>query len=263
MNLIRSVLHVGLYEVLGPPASTPASSFSLYCWRLPPAGTTRKGPATAVDDEFQSTIDEFALAALPRIPYPDNNPPIAERVALGKLLFFDPILGGESAPHVKAAAGLDPYRSRANDMACATCHHPTFGFSDGRRLPAGVAGAQFSDMDLGPSRVFPGPSLVTGDPVGIVPRNSPSILNTAYNGLGTITPAFESTMFMDGRVEGGLEEQATKPIGSRDEMAGDAYGADPRAPWPKTAWWQGCVPSLSTSPALHRRSPERWPSPRT
>jgi len=179
------------------------------------------------DDPVDRVIRDFGLAPLPYIPYPEGNPPIAERVALGQLLFFDPILGGESAPWVKEAAGLDPYRFRANDMACATCHHPDFGFSDGRRLPAGVAGAQFSDMDLGPARVFPGPSIVTGDPVGIVPRNSPSILNTAYNGLNSIVPSAKSFMFMDGRIEDGLEGQAKKPIGSRDEMAGDAYGLHP------------------------------------
>ncbi len=186
-----------------------------------------QGPPIVDDQATAETIRSFALAPLPRIPYPPNNPPIAERVMLGKLLFFDPILGGESAPGVKAAAGLDPYRFRANDMACATCHHPAFGFGDGRRLPAGVGGAQFSEMDLGPARVFPGRSIVTGESVGVVPRNSPTILNTAFNGLNSHVPTHESFMFMDGRVEGGLEEQARKPIGSRDEMAGDAFGAQP------------------------------------
>jgi len=186
-----------------------------------------QSPEMTQDDVTAETIRTFALAPLPRIPYPPNNPPIAERVSLGKLLFFDPILGGESAPWVKEAAGLDPYRFRGNDVSCATCHHPAFGFSDGRRLPAGVGGAQFSDMDLGPARVFPGRSIVTGEPVGVVPRNSPTILNTAFNGLGSHVPTHESFMFMDGRVEGGLEEQARKPIGSRDEMAGDAFGPTP------------------------------------
>ena len=177
-------------------------------------------------DQFQEIIQAFGLAPLPGIPYPDDNRHNPERIALGKLLFFDPILGGESAPWLKEAAGEDPYRFRANDMACATCHHPTLGFADGRRLSAGVSGAQFSGMDLGPARVAPGTSIVTGDPIGIVPRNAPTIFNTAFNGLESPTPQAASFMFHDGRVRGGLEEQAVLPITSRDEMAGDAYSSE-------------------------------------
>lgn len=175
---------------------------------------------------FQEIIETFELGSLPPIPYPPDNRFNAERIALGKLLFFDPILGGESAPRVKREAGLDPYRDRANDVACATCHFPTLAFADSRRLGAGVSGAQFRDTDLGPGRVVPGPSLVTGEPVGTEPRNSPTVLNTAFNGRNSIEPRFDSFQFMDGRVTGGLEEQATLPITSRDEMAGDAYGVD-------------------------------------
>ncbi|NNF06070.1 MAG: hypothetical protein HKN21_04865 [Candidatus Eisenbacteria bacterium] len=177
-------------------------------------------------DPFASIIETFGLESLGSIPYPPDNGFNAQRIALGQLLFFDPILGGESAPWIKSAAGKDPYRYRANDVACATCHHPTLGFADGRNLGAGVSGAQFNDMDLGPQRVVPGPSLVTGDPVGAEPRNSPSILNAAFNGKDSHVPVWDSFQFMDGRVEKGLDEQATFPITSRDEMAGDAYGPD-------------------------------------
>lgn len=175
---------------------------------------------------FEAIIQDFALGPLPTIPYPDDNRFRAERVALGQLLFFDPILGGESAPRVKEDAGLDPYRFRGNDVACATCHFPTLAFADGRRLGAGVSGAQFRDGDLGPQRVVPGSSLVTGMSVGTEPRNTPTVLNTAFNGRNGIEPTAESFQFMDGRVTRGLEEQATLPITSRDEMAGDAYGVD-------------------------------------
>lgn len=172
---------------------------------------------------FDSLIAHFDLSALPPVPYPANNPPDPARIALGRLLFFDPILGGESAPWVKEAAGHDPWSFRENDVACATCHHPDLAFADGRRLSAGVSGGQFRDTDLGPDRVAPGRSIVTGDPVGIVPRNAPSILNTAFNGLDSPEPSARSFMFMDGRVTEGLEAQAILPITSRDEMAGDAY----------------------------------------
>ncbi len=177
-------------------------------------------------EAYRSIISAFGLGPLPGIPYPGDNRHNPERIALGKLLFFDPILGGESAPWIKEAAGLDPYRSRANDMSCATCHHPDFGFADGRRLSAGVSGARFDELDLGPGRVVPGPSIVTGTELGIVPRNAPTIFNVAYNGLGSPTPRAESFMFHDGRVTEGLEAQAILPITSRDEMAGDAYDGD-------------------------------------
>ncbi len=183
-----------------------------------------ESPTAPFQDEFAQTIVQFELSALPQIPYPDDNHFLAERVALGRLLFFDPILGGESDPLLKQAAGKDPYRYRANDVACATCHHPAFNFADGRRLGAGVGGAQFDDLDLGPSRVVPGISLVTGDPVGTEPRNSMTILNAAFNGKDSITPSADSFQFMDGRVTDGLEGQAILPLTSREEMAGDAYG---------------------------------------
>ncbi|MBZ0269796.1 hypothetical protein K8I85_16715 [bacterium] len=186
--------------------------------------------AGVTTDDLRAIVDAFGLAPLPDIPYPPDNPYVPARIVLGQLLFFDPILGGESSPALKSAHGRDPYRDRANDVACATCHLPSFGFADGRPLGAGVAGAQFHGMALGPARVVPGPSLVTGDPVGTEPRNAPTVLNTAFNGRNSIEPTFESFQFMDGRVTGGLEAQAILPITSRDEMAGDAYGTtDPAA----------------------------------
>lgn len=182
-------------------------------------------PGAPPVDDISAIIAQFDLTPLPAIPYPADNPFHAERIALGRLLFFDPILGGESDPVVKQAAGiLEPYRFRANDVACATCHHPHFGFADGRRLGAGVGGAQLHEMDLGPDRVVPAPSIVSGSPVGTEPRNSPTVLNTAFNGRGSALPVAESFQFMDGRVTKGLEEQAILPLTSRDEMAGDAYG---------------------------------------
>lgn len=46
-------------------------------------------------------------------PHPADNVPNAERVELGKKLFFDPRLSGDG------------------NMSCATCHSPMFGWSDG------------------------------------------------------------------------------------------------------------------------------------
>jgi cytochrome c peroxidase len=98
-------------------------------------------------------------------PIPENNPQTPEKVRLGEALFFDPNL------------------SSCGTVACATCHLPDEGFSDGRRISRGCAGA-------------------TGR------RNSNSISNTAYL----------SHLFWDGRVQS-LEQQALGPVVDPVEMA--------------------------------------------
>ncbi|MEL7223180.1 MAG: cytochrome-c peroxidase, partial [Bacteroidota bacterium] len=115
---------------------------------------------------------------------------------LGRLLFWDPILSG----------GLD--------VSCATCHHPDFGYADGRSLPIGIGG-----RGLGPERVD-----VLDDGMGLVGRNSPTILNTAFNGMdeeGNYNPAL-APMFWDNRAFS-LEEQALLPLHSFEEMRGHAF----------------------------------------
>jgi cytochrome c peroxidase len=172
---------------------------------------------------YEEIIETFGLTALPPVIYPQYNQYNPARIALGRLLFFDPILGGESAPWIKAAATLPP-TFRANDVACGTCHHPAFAFGDGRKLGAGVSGSGADGTDLGTDRIVPGASIVSGAPVGIEPRNSQSILNTAFNGKNSPQPDAESFQFVDGRVTLGLEVQAQEPVTDREEMAGDAYG---------------------------------------
>jgi cytochrome c peroxidase len=51
---------------------------------------------------------------------PDNNPITAEKVALGKLLYFDPRLSKDAT------------------IACASCHNPFHGFADANRVSKGV-----------------------------------------------------------------------------------------------------------------------------
>lgn len=52
-------------------------------------------------------------SALPRgVTAPPNNQASPEKIALGRLLFWDPILSG------------------SKDVACATCHHPDFGYAE-------------------------------------------------------------------------------------------------------------------------------------
>jgi len=162
-----------------------------------------KGKAGGYSPQYllppEKAIAAYGLKTLGEIPYPPNNQHNPVRVELGQLLFFDPILSGEK------------------DVSCGTCHHPDFGFSDGRDLSAGTGG-----VGLGPDRqVFS--SAITGDDFHAVPRNAPTIWNTAFNQDSNGRTTHHSLQFLDGRVEGGLEEQATKPPTSRVEMAGDAY----------------------------------------
>lgn len=107
----------------------------------------------------------------------------AASVELGWLLFYDPILSGNKG------------------VACATCHHPRFGTSDGMSLSIGDGG-----IGLGPERIVD----IKNPPEARVPRNAPALFN-----LGA---AEFTVMFHDGR----LEADASKPNGIRtplgDEM---------------------------------------------
>jgi cytochrome c peroxidase len=152
--------------------------------------------------------------------------PGADAVELGRLLFWDPILSGE------------------RDVACATCHHPDFAYADGRQLSLG-AGA----VGLGPDRVD-----ASNGRIPVVKRNSPTVLNTGFNGLDQrgrrgrrgrrrgfdsrffdTSPPFDGTvasvdqarapMFWDNRVRS-LEAQALEPLKALEEMRGTAYAED-------------------------------------
>jgi cytochrome c peroxidase len=115
---------------------------------------------------------------------------------LGRLLFWDPILSGQK------------------DVACATCHHPSFGYSDGLDLSIGTNG-----VGLGPARAF-----VPDHEGRPVKRNSQTVLNAAFNGLtttGDSNPAV-APMFWDVRVRS-LEAQALEPLKALDEMRGGTY----------------------------------------
>ena len=142
------------------------------------------------------------LSALPaEVIAPADNPTTPERVALGRLLFWDPILSGQQ------------------DVACATCHHPAFGYADGLDLSIGTHG-----IGLGSARTF-----AAGEPVRRVKRNSQTILNVAFNGLRAKSSdsavGVDAPMFWDLRVRS-LEAQALEPIKALEEMRGDTYAED-------------------------------------
>jgi cytochrome c peroxidase len=125
---------------------------------------TSCGPQQAVEEkefEFELPLGLDASA----IYVPDYNPMTYAKVSLGKQLYYDPRL------------------SMDGTVACATCHNPRFGFSDGKPVSTGVEGK-------------------TGT------RNSPTIINRL----------FSKEQFWDGRAAD-LEEQAKGPIENPVEMA--------------------------------------------
>jgi cytochrome c peroxidase len=101
------------------------------------------------------------------IPFPADNPYSAGKAKLGEMLFFDPRLSG------------------ANYISCATCHNPSFSWSDG--LPRGI-----------------------GHGMTVLGRRTPTILNEAWAEL----------LMWDGR-KATLEEQALGPVSTPVEMNQD------------------------------------------
>ena len=145
-------------------------------------------------------IADFPLSALPQtVAAPSDNQQTPAKEDLGRLLFWDPILSGNQ------------------EVACATCHHPRFGYAENLDISIGVDGA-----GLGSARRF-----VSQDPIPFVKRNSQTILNSAFNGIdpqGRYDPA-TAPMFWDVRAEG-LEAQALLPIITFEEMRGHAYSEE-------------------------------------
>ncbi len=89
----------------------------------------------------------WAYAPLPVATSPADNPATPEKQALGRMLFYDPVL---------SADGL---------TACATCHSEIWGLSDGLALSVGVDG----EGPTGPGRIGP----------NITKRNAPTLWNIA------------------------------------------------------------------------------------
>lgn len=109
--------------------------------------------------------------------------PVMEEIELGRLLFWDAELSGN------------------RNIACASCHHPRFGSSDGLSLGIGEGG-----IGLGPDRR----ADPDNPPEQRIPRNSPGLWNVGAKGF--------TVLFADGRIE----QDPTRPTGFRtpleDEM---------------------------------------------
>jgi len=147
-----------------------------------------------------AAVGQSMGTALPQTPQaPKDNPTTPAKVALGKLLFWDPLLSGPQ------------------DVACASCHHPQNGYAEDRDLALGVTG-----IGLGKSR-----HQAPGSTIPIVKRNSPTVLNIAFSGSdlsGSYDPA-TAPMFWDMRVKS-LEKQALEPLKAHEEMRGNTYPED-------------------------------------
>ncbi len=102
-------------------------------------------------------------------------------------------------------------------MACASCHHPEFGYAESLPLSIGVNGEGLSER-----RRFTG-----NNDIPFTKRNSQTLLNTAFNGIdenGEYSPS-DAPMFWDLRAKG-LEEQALMPIKTLEEMRGHGFNEE-------------------------------------
>src|SRR4051812_37979792 len=96
--------------------------------------------------------------------WPSENPYTPEKAELGRLLYFDPRLSADGA------------------ISCATCHHPSFAFTDGLAVSTGIKGQKGG-------------------------RSAPTVFNRAYS----------LAQFWDGRAKT-LEDQAKGPMANPIEM---------------------------------------------
>lgn len=151
--------------------------------------------------DHELSLDErirlLKLQPLPKISYRSTNHYSTDKIQLGKLLFYDPILSGEK------------------NIACATCHHPSLGYADAIDLSIGPGGT-----GLGVDRVqMPGRPYAS--------RNSPTIINTAFNGLANGSQQLSefSPPMTWAAVRRTLEAQTLAPIANPAIMRGNAFEA--------------------------------------
>ncbi len=146
-----------------------------------------------LSDDVQIRDYSSIFSPLPtRSLYPADNPYNKNKELLGELLYWDPILSGDQ------------------NVSCASCHHPEFGWADGRPLSIGSDG-----IGLGPSRFG----------TEITPLHTPSIMNVAFTGINNnvnLEEFVSGGYFWDLRVET-LEDQALGPLKNPVEMLGYSF----------------------------------------
>jgi cytochrome c peroxidase len=190
-----------------------------------PAISPAEPTYTRIEDYDVALAQTIAAHDLTANPGQTIDPPDPVLADLGQDLFFDPILSGDM------------------NISCATCHHPTLAMGDARVLPLGTGGVGLSETrsyldHINISDDYRGNESgeVSNPFVGeLVPRNSPTIINSA------LLPS----MFWDGRVESYalgqpvltqdnevnrlnltdvLVAQALFPVTSTAEMGGVTFG---------------------------------------
>ena len=137
-------------EVKGGEAAEGPTPFD-HLWQPPKAELIK-------DEPLAVTVPVGLQPLTPKIYVPVSNPITKGKFELGRQLYFDPRVSLDST------------------VACATCHNPAKGWTDGMAVSIGISGQ-------------------TGG------RSAPSVLNTAYG----------KTMFWDGRAPS-LEGQAQGPV---------------------------------------------------
>jgi cytochrome c peroxidase len=98
---------------------------SVYVWhRIHLTGQEPAGQdvVSGVDKVIGAVMTLKTPLGLPPIPVPGNNPVTAEKVALGRALFYDKRLSSD------------------NTVSCSSCHNPLLGFTDGSVHSTGVGG---------------------------------------------------------------------------------------------------------------------------
>jgi cytochrome c peroxidase len=118
-------------------------------------GSIQAGNPSGLKVEYKRPVE---------IPFPPSNPYTPEKAALGKALFFEPRLSG------------------AENMSCATCHNPSFGWEGASKTAIGPQNTRLA-------------------------RQAPTVLNVAW-----VHP-----FFWDGRADS-AEAQAKVPIQTDVEM---------------------------------------------
>ena len=123
----------------------------------PLVGENHGAGASSIEPSYSGLQREF-----PATNEPEDNASSTAKVELGRLLFFDPVL------------------SENNDIACATCHQPDLGFSDGKIKAVGPGGTELA-------------------------RNTPTLWNVTY----------AQNLFWDGRLHSLRSPSRTPPYPSR------------------------------------------------
>ena len=92
----------------------------------------RDDDLTIIKDEVTGTpYTILRPAGFPDIQFPPDNPTTVEGIALGRRLFYDPILSADST------------------LSCAGCHAQKYAFSDsGRQFSTGIMGFDFSHGNI-------------------------------------------------------------------------------------------------------------------